>query len=37
MSWRITAEAMWLVPGLRFGPRRLSRSADPEAKTPALR
>jgi dolichol-phosphate mannosyltransferase len=26
MSWRITVEAMWLVPALRFGPRALARS-----------
>lgn len=37
MSWRITAEAMWLVPGLRFGRHRISHSPASERKTPALR
>jgi dolichol-phosphate mannosyltransferase len=27
MSWRITIEAMWLVPALRFGPRALARKS----------
>lgn len=38
MSWRITVEAMWLVPGLRFGtPRRRRRGVDSEPKASALR
>ncbi len=31
MSWRIAAEAMWLVPRLRFGPQPPVRSASPPA------
>jgi dolichol-phosphate mannosyltransferase len=36
MSWRIAAEAMWLVPGLRFGRHRTSSGADSESPAPAL-
>jgi len=35
MSWRITAEAMWLVPALRFGGSRAPRVAATEAHVPA--
>lgn len=37
MSWKITVEAMWLVPGLRFGRHRHGSSADSKPQTPALR
>lgn len=37
MSWKITVEAMWLVPGLRYGRQRHDRSSDSERKAPALR
>ncbi len=37
MSWRITVEAMWLVPGLRLGASRRGRGVDSESQTPALR
>lgn len=37
MSWRIAAEAMWLVPRLRFGRRARRRIADSKPRTPALR
>jgi dolichol-phosphate mannosyltransferase len=36
MSWRITVEAMWLVPGLRFGRHRSDRAAASQRQT-ALR
>lgn len=36
MSWKITVEAMWLVPGLRFGRHRDDRAAASERQT-ALR
>ncbi|MFZ2051319.1 MAG: polyprenol monophosphomannose synthase [Solirubrobacteraceae bacterium] len=36
MSWRITVEAMWLVPGLRFGRHRRSASPEAESKSAAL-
>jgi dolichol-phosphate mannosyltransferase len=36
MSWRIAAEAMWLVPGLRFGRRRTTGVPDSESRTPAV-
>jgi dolichol-phosphate mannosyltransferase len=37
MSWRITVEAMWLVPGLRFSRHRRSASTETESKSAALR
>jgi dolichol-phosphate mannosyltransferase len=37
MSWKITVEAMWLVPGLRYGRHRHGHSSDSERKSPALR
>ncbi len=37
MSWRITVEAMWLVPGLRFSRHRRSASNETESKSAALR
>lgn len=37
MSWKITVEAMWLVPGLRYGRHRHGHSPDSKRKTPALR
>ena len=37
MSWRITVEAMWLVPGLRFSAHRRSASTETESKSAALR
>lgn len=37
MSWKITVEAMWLVPRLRFGRHRHSCAARSEHKTAALR
>jgi dolichol-phosphate mannosyltransferase len=38
MSWRIAAEAMWLVPRLRFGPQppRLASAPPAERKVPTL-
>ena len=36
MSWRITVEAMWLVPGLRFGRHRSSASTETESKSAAF-
>lgn len=36
MSWRITVEAMWLVPGLRFGRYRSSASTETESKSAAF-
>jgi dolichol-phosphate mannosyltransferase len=36
MSWRITVEAMWLVPGLRFGRHRRSASPEVESKSAAF-
>jgi dolichol-phosphate mannosyltransferase len=35
MSWRIAAEAMWLVPRLRFGPQPAQESARGEARATA--
>jgi len=39
MSWRIAAEAMWLLPRLRFGPQPSARGAAPpaEREVPTLR
>jgi dolichol-phosphate mannosyltransferase len=36
MSWRITVEAMWLVPGLRFRRHRRSDSAETESQSAAF-
>lgn len=36
MSWRITVEAMWLVPGLRFRRQQGSATAETESKTAAF-
>jgi dolichol-phosphate mannosyltransferase len=37
MSWRIAAEAMWLVPRLRFGRHRPRGATDSKPRAPALR
>jgi dolichol-phosphate mannosyltransferase len=37
MSWQITAEAAWLVPGLRFGRHRHRKTRDAERQQPVLR